>query len=143
MEKEHNEEDDKFQSQMDNAPSEYHRRNIGVAWDNASEDNRNGEYMIKQHHEGEFAEMGHIIIKRWDTNWRQAVNDYTPPVAAAGAGVQRTLTDILSEDYPIPHVARDMAAGFFEDDHLGARDMIEEWDKAWDKADEEEYKASD
>lgn len=125
-----------------NPTSGAHQSYAAEAWATAEDDQGAGNIMVENSHRAEHARMDEMIIKRWDTNWRQAVNDYKPPVAAAGADRQRTLTQILSEDYPIPVAAHTMSNGFFEDDDLSARYMIDDWDKAWAKADEEEYKAS-
>ena len=142
IKKEHEEETDKFSAMWRNPTSRANESYAAEAWENAEVDQRAANIMIENSHRAEHARMDEMIIKRWDKGWRQAVEDYKPPVAAAGAGVQRTLTQILSEDYPIPVAAHTMSNGFFEDDHLHARGMIEEWDAAWDEADKEEYKAS-
>ena len=142
MKKEHDEENDKYSEAWRNPTSRYIEHQTAEAWGNAEDDQRATHRMVENHHSAQYARMDNMIIKRWDRGWRQAVDDYKPPVAAAGAGRQRTLTDILSEDYSVPSAAHNMANGFFEDDDLYARGMIEDWEKAWDKADEEEYKAS-
>ena len=142
MKKEHDSETGKYSEAWRNPTSSANKSYAAEAWDNAEEVQSADKRMIENSHRAEHARMDEMIIKRWNRGWRQAVEDYKPPVAAAGAGRQRTLTQILSEDYPIPVAAHTMSNGFFEDDDLSARYMIEEWDAAWDAANDDEYKAS-
>ena len=81
------------------------------------------------------------IRDSWDKGWRESVKDYKP-----NSG--RKLTDILIEDWLVPRCVDDYYGATYDEgygdfSYSDEMYMINDWNKTWIKANDDEYIGSD
>ena len=91
---------------------------------------------IEEAHYTRMGALNDYIISKWNEGWRKAVDEHTTESG-------RKLTDVLIEDFSIPHVVAVLNHKTDTWDMLTSETYyIEEWDNAWNNANIAEYRGS-